>query len=130
MTFVVSAVFIVVGFLFFAGSNGVGTRSSLIGPLLALLFYLIEANGLNQRRPWARYAMTPMLAITVLFSVLAVLVAFSNGTWLIPIAGILALWAYTARPSESLGEIPTSSAEGGMVVLGTAIASIAPLIGL
>lgn len=130
VAFVVSAVFIVVGLVSFGGSNGLGTRSSLFGPLLALVAYVVEANGLSRRRPWARYAMTPMLAITVVVASLAVLIAFGNGTWLIPIAGILALWAFTARPSESLGAIPSSSAEGALLVVGTALASIAPLIGL
>jgi hypothetical protein len=127
-TFVVSAGFIVVGLLFFGSLSGI-TRSSL-GPLLALVIYVIEANGLNHRRPWARYAMTPMLVITVLFASLAVVVALSDGTWLIPIAGILAIWALMARASEALGTIPPSSAEGVLLVVGTFAASVAPLIGL
>jgi hypothetical protein len=54
---------------------------------------IIEARGLDQRRPWALAAARPMLAVLVATGLLSSLVALGESRLELPIAAVLAFWA-------------------------------------
>ena len=126
-TFAISAALLVVGLLFFGNQAGAyigGGQGAVFAALLGLVTTLIEARGLSERRDWARYAMTPLLWIFVGAAVLIVIVALGRNSLNIPVGGILAAWALAARPSEAIGRVPTSSTEGTLLIVVSALAAV------
>jgi hypothetical protein len=119
VTFWATAGLVIVALLLGRASQG-----AVFGALLGLVASIVEARGISQRRDWARYAMTPMLWIYVGASVLMVLVALSHSGVNIPIGGILAAWALSARPSQSLGPVPAHSLEGTLLILASIVAAV------
>jgi hypothetical protein len=99
------------GGLFLAGVLGIGVNAT-------------AAWGLANRRDWARHAMTPILWIYVGAGVLVFVVVLAQGGVNIPIGAILAAWALSARPSEALGPVPSTSTEGTLLILGAVAAAL------
>jgi hypothetical protein len=110
----------------------IGSRLSsaaVLGALVAIAVNVIEAFGLRDGRPWARYAMTPMLWIMLVVGLINVVLALSRSTLLVPIDSIVAIWALRARPADALGPLPESSAEGTALVLITLVTGVLTLFG-
>jgi hypothetical protein len=119
MTFAVSAGFLIVALLITPSQTGI-----VLGALLGIAVSLVEARGLSQRRDWARFAMAPLLWIYVGAGMLVFVVVLARGGVNIPIGGILAAWALSAKPSEALGPMPTSSAQGTYLILAAIVAAL------
>ncbi|HTK44702.1 MAG TPA: hypothetical protein VL749_05080 [Patescibacteria group bacterium] len=130
VTFVVAAGFIVFILAVFSGymSRLPPATSVVLGSLVVVAVDATEAYGLYLRRPWARFAMTPMLWIVLVLGLLSSLVALSRSTIEIPIGSILAIWAFNARPAEGLGRIPASSTEGTVLIVVAFAAALAQFI--
>ena len=130
VTFVVAAAFILVVLAVFSGymSRLPPVASLFLGALFALAVDAIEAYGLYLQRAWARFAMTPMLWIVLVFGLLSSLVALSRSTIEIPIGSILAIWALSARPAKALGRIPASSTEGTLLLIVAFVAALAQFV--
>jgi hypothetical protein len=130
VTFGVAATFILVILVVFSGYMGrlPPVASLFLGALFALAVDAIEAYGLYQRRPWARFAMTPMLWIVLVFGLLSSLVALGRSTIEIPIGSILAIWALNARPAKALGRVPASSTEGTLLLIVAFVAALAQFV--
>jgi len=130
VTFVVAAAFILVVLAVFSGymSRLPPVASLFLGALFALAVDAIEAYGLYLRRPWARFAMTPMLWIVLVFGLLSSLVALGRSTIEIPIGSILAIWALNARPAKELVRIPRSSTEGTLLLIVAFVAALAQFV--
>jgi hypothetical protein len=130
VTFVVAAAFIVVVLAVFSGYlSGLPPVASLfLGAVFALAVDAIEAYGLYLRRPWARFAMTPMLWIVLVFGLLSSVVALGRSTIEVPIGSILAIWALNARPAKALGRVPASSTEGTLLLIVAFVAALAQFV--
>jgi len=132
VTFAVAAVFVTLVVVVVDGNmeRSATPMSVLWAGLLGIANNVVAAWGLAAGRPWARYAMTPILWIYVGAGVLTVLVALSRGSVNIPIGAILAAWALYAKPSEALGPIPPSSAAGAVLVAVTFVLSLGQFVPL
>jgi hypothetical protein len=125
VTFALAAVFITVVVLRLGSVERFAPAPSVLpAALLGIAVNVVAAWGLPAGRPWARYAMTPLLWIDVGAGVLTFLVALSGNALDIPIVGVVAAWALTARPSEALGPVPASSTEGTLLILGAIVAAV------
>ncbi len=119
MTFAISAGFLIVALLITPSQAGM-----VLGAVLGIAVSLVEARGLSQRRDWARYAMTPLLWIWVGAGMLVFIAVLVRGGVNIPIGAILAAWALSAKPSEALGPMPTSSAQGTYLIVAAIVAAL------
>ena len=130
VTFVVAAGFILFILAVFSGymSRLPPATSVFLGSLLVLAVDATEAYGLYLRRPWARFAMTPMLWIVLVLGLLSSLVALGRSTIEIPIGSILAIWAFNARPSKALGRVPASSTAGTILIILAFVAALAQFV--
>ena len=119
MTFAISAGFLIVALLITPSQAGM-----VLGAVLGIAVSLVEARGLSQRRDWARYAMTPLLWIWVGAGMLVFIAVLVRGGVNISIGAILAAWALSAKPSEALGPMPTSSAQGTYLIVAAIVAAL------
>jgi hypothetical protein len=119
ITFAISAGFLIVALLITPSPTGV-----VLGASLGIAVSLVEARGLSQRRDWARYAMAPLLWIYVGAGMVVFVVVLARGGVNIPIGAILAAWALSAKPTEALGPIPTSSVQGTYLILAAIVAAL------
>jgi hypothetical protein len=119
VTFAVAAAYVLVALVI-----AKGTQAAALAALIGLVASLVEARGLSQGSEWARYAMTPMLWIYVVAGLLVFLVVLLHNAINIPLGVILAAWALSARPSESLGPVPAASTAGALLLLSSILAAV------
>ena len=126
MTFAIIAGFLLLALLIVSTSSNISGSSggAYLAAVLGILTSGFAAWGLSNRRPWARFAMTPMLQITAVAGLVVFLIALSRGGINIPIGAMLAAWSLAAKPSAALGPLPASSTEGMLLIAGTAVAAL------
>jgi lysylphosphatidylglycerol synthetase-like protein (DUF2156 family) len=115
-TFAIAAAFGAMLLLLYSGILAGLPTTAVVGAVLQVVVAAIEALGLRGRAAWARYAMTPLLALFLAVGLLQFFLALSSGGLSIPIGALLAGWALLAKPSEELGPVP-ASAPGLLLVL-------------
>ena len=125
-TFAIAAAFLSFAYVLILMQTGgaVGASGAFLAGALGIAVNVFAALGLGRSRDWARYAMTPILWIYVGAGVLVFVVALSRSSVNIPIVGILAAWALSARHSQALGPVPVASTEGTLLVLGAVVAAL------
>lgn len=101
-----------------AGINAAGVLLSMFPPLVPVstlmtvafsaaaavlaVLYVVEARGLDRRRPWAVAAVRPLLILLGLSGVSAVVIALNGGTMRVPFDGLLAVWAWLGAADLTL----------------------------
>ena len=135
--FIVLAAFIaIVGLVVLAGNGSTTTLLVRIGMALAVssavAIYGIEARGLAVLRPWAVAAAAPLLIVVILFDVFNVLAGFGQSRLNLPIATVLAVWAFRGRravaPTPRLGPGAIALVTAGLVV-SLMTYTVAPVLG-
>jgi hypothetical protein len=124
-----------------AGINGAGVLLAMFSPLtpvsnlLTLAFsgaaavlavlYVVEAGGLDRRRPWAVKAVRPLLLLLVVSGASGVVIALTGGTMRVPFDGLLAVWALVGEPDRTL---VAGLARRAATVVATASALLATMV--
>jgi hypothetical protein len=111
-----------------AGINAAGVLLSMFPPLVPVsmlmtvafsaaaavlaVLYVVEARGLDRRRPWAVAAVRPVLILLGASGVSAVVIALNGGTMRVPFDGLLAAWAGlgAADPALAAGRVRRAAA--------------------
>lgn len=104
-------------------SNLLTVMFSAAAGVLAIV-YLVEARGLDRRRPWAVMAIRPVLLLLAASGASAVVIALTGGTMRVPFDGILAVWALLGAPDASLIAGRVRRAAALAVATGALLASL------
>jgi hypothetical protein len=103
------------------------TASFNAAAALLAVVYLVEARGLDRRRPWAVEAVRPMLVLVAASSVGAVVVANADGKLRIPFELIPVAWALLGARDRHVPPIPRFAVRGALLT-GVAVGAIAVMV--
>lgn len=101
-----------------AGVNVAGVVLAMFSPLVpvstlltvtfgsaaavAAALYVVEARGLDRRRPWAVTAVRPLLILLGASGISGLVIALNGGPVRVPFDGLLAAWAWFGAPDRTL----------------------------
>ena len=81
-----------------------------VGVLAAV--YVVEARGLDRRRPWAVEAVRPMLVLVAVSSVGATALLYGDGKLRIPYELVPVVWAFLGRRDRTVRPAPGFALRG------------------